>query len=166
MDIVVAVNDDWGIGFKGTQSVVVPEDRKHFRSVTGKGTVIVGRKTIQDFPGGKPLKNRKNIVLTRDENLKIDGAVVVHSMDEAFSAISEDENVFIIGGDSVYKLFLPYCSRAFLTKLLVTPESDTFFPNLDETPNWSVEDMGEELTSENGVKYRFITYINNDVKSH
>lgn len=164
MDIVAAVDKNWGIGLNGTQPVVVSEDRKHFRSVTGHGTIIVGRKTLEDFPGGRPLKNRKNIVLTRNTELKIDGAVMAHSTDEALSFAKDDENVFVIGGDSVYRALLPYCERAYLTVIYAEPEADAYFPNLDDDPSWLVEDEGEELTSESGVKYRFVTYKNTSVR--
>lgn len=157
IEAVVAVYDDWGIGADGTQPVVVKADRRHFRDVTGGSAVIVGRKTLADFPGGKPLRNRCNIVLT-GRQLEIDGAVVVHSLREALTEAARHERVFVIGGESVYKAFIPHISRVYVTKLYCVPHSDAFFPNLDADPAWRVADPGEVQEDENGIRYRFMVY--------
>ncbi len=161
MDLIVAVYENWGIGKNGTQPVVVPEDRKHFRRVTGRSTVIVGDRTMADFPGGKPLKNRRNIVLSIIPDFEAEGAEVAHSFDEAMSLVREDEETFVIGGASIYRLFLPYCRRAYITMIYTSPDCDVWFPNLDELENWRVEDEGE-LREHEGLFYRFMTYVNTD----
>ncbi|MBE6914260.1 MAG: dihydrofolate reductase [Ruminococcaceae bacterium] len=157
MEAIVAVYGDWGIGAGGTQPIVVSADRKHFRDVTGTAAVIVGRKTLADFPGGKPLKNRKNIVLSRRSDLTVEGAVVVGSAEQALAEAAKHERVFVIGGASVYAELFPHIGRVFVTKLSCTPLSDAFFPNLDADPAWTVVDEGEPL-EENGITYRFVTY--------
>jgi dihydrofolate reductase len=164
MNIVVAADSNWGIGLNGTQPIVISEDRKHFRSVTGNGTVIYGHRTLLDFPGGKPLKNRRNIILSRNADLTVEGGEVVHSVDDAIAAVADEapDNVFIIGGDSVYKQFLPYCKKAFVTKVEATPDADTFFPDLDALPEWELYERGEDK-EQDGIKYRFDTYINNSI---
>lgn len=154
MDIVVAADENWGIGFEGTQNLVVPEDRRHFREVTGHGTVIVGRRTLLDFPGGRPLKNRRNIVLTRDPDFTVEGAETAHSVGEALELAKNDPRVFVIGGQSVYRAFLPYCQRAYVTRIYASPRADAFFPDLEADPSWSLADPGEER-EHNGLKYRF-----------
>ncbi len=154
MDIVVAADKNWGIGYKGTQNLVVPEDRRHFREVTGHGTVIVGRRTLLDFPGGRPLKNRRNIVLTRDPDFTVEGAETAHSVEEALELVKGDPEVFVIGGESVYRAFFPYCQRAYVTRLDAAPPSDAFFPDLEADPAWCLADPGEEREHE-GLKYRF-----------
>ena len=165
MDLIVAVYENWGIGKNGTQPIVVPEDRKHFRSVTGHSTVIVGDRTMKDFPGGKPLKNRRNIVLSIIPDFEADGADVAHSFDEAMSLVKEDEETFVIGGASIYRLFLPFCRRAYITMIYVSPDCDVWFPNLDELDNWVVEDDGE-LREHEGLFYRFMTYKNMNYDKH
>lgn len=157
IEAIVAVYGDWGIGAGGTQPIVVSADRKHFRDVTGTAAVIVGRKTLADFPGGKPLKNRKNIVLSRRSDLTVEGAVVVGSAEQALAEAAKHERVFVIGGASVYAELFPHIGRVFVTKLSCTPLSDAFFPNLDADPAWTVVDAGEPL-EENGITYRFVTY--------
>ena len=157
LEAIVAVYSDWGIGANGTQPIVVAADRKYFRETTGNSAVIVGRKTLADFPGGKPLKNRCNIVLT-GQALEIDGAVVVHSLQEALEEAARHERVFVIGGESVYRALLPHISRVFVTKLDCVPHCDAFFPNLDADPDWSVTECSPVQTDENGVSYRFMTY--------
>ncbi len=158
MDIVVAVDKNWGIGYKGTQTVVIPDDRKHFRDITRHGTVIVGRRTMADFPDGRPLKGRRNIVLSWEENIVIQGAEVAHSVDEALVAVGDDERVFVVGGESIYRAFLPLCDRAFVTKMDASPLADAFFPDLDKLPGWSLESAGEQLDY-NGITYQFLTYV-------
>ena len=128
LQAVVAADINWGIGKDGTQTLVIPEDRKHFRSVTGGGTVIVGRRTLADFPGGRPLKNRRNIVLTRDASLKIEGAEVAHSVEEALEKCRDDGEVFVIGGAQIYAEALPVADRFYLTRVEHDYEGDTSFP--------------------------------------
>ena len=156
MDAIVAVYSDWGIGDGGTQPVVLKADRAHFRQVTEGNAVIVGRKTLSDFPGGRPLKNRYNIVVTR-QDIQIEGAQVVHSTEEALAAAAEHPRCLVIGGASVYRQFYPHCDRVFLTKIDLAPHSDSFFPNLDADPAWVCTDQGEWL-EEDGLRYCFCTY--------
>ena len=161
MNIIVAVNSDWGIGCSGTQQIVIPEDRAYFKEMTTGGIVIAGRKTFEDF--GKPLPNRKNIVLTRSPDYTADGAIVVHSVDELrreLRGTANESMMFVIGGESVYRLLLPFCDGAFVTKIEAVPPSDTFFPDLDALPGWSFESRSETFES-GGVRYSFNRYINN-----
>lgn len=155
MDAIVAVYSDWGIGAKGTQPVVLKADRALFRKLTDGATVIVGRKTLEDFPGGKPLKNRRNIVISR-RDIQVEGAEVAHSLEEAVALVGSERS-FVIGGASVFKQFYPVLDRVYVTKIDLCPESDSFFPNLDEEPDWVIKDEGEELC-ENGISYRFTCY--------
>ena len=166
MNIIVAANSDWGIGLGGTQQIVLPEDRRHFREITGNGAVIAGRKTLEDFPGGKPLPNRKNIVFTRRGDFRVDGAIVVHSVAELFPEISNDDpdKVFVIGGGSIYNLLLPFCVFAYVTRIDAAPPADTFFPDLDAMPNWLLESKSEPQKS-GEVSYSFELYKNIAPKS-
>ena len=157
LELVVAADAGWGIGKNGTQTLVIPEDRRHFREVTGRGTVIVGRKTLADFPGGRPLKNRRNIVLTRDGSFTVEGAETAHSVEEALEKCRQDERVFVIGGESVYRALLPYCRRAHVTRIFARAENDAFFPALDTLPGWRLTDRGEERESA-GLRYAFQTW--------
>lgn len=157
MDAIVAVYADWGIGDGGTQPVVLRADRAHFREITAGAAVIVGRRTLGDFPGGKPLKGRENLVISRQE-IEIPGARVVHSTEEALAAAADYERCLVIGGASVYRQFYPYLSRVYLTKIDLSPHSDSFFPNLDEDPAWRCEEAGPWL-EEDGLRYQFCTYL-------
>lgn len=159
MEAIVAVYSDWGIGSGGTQPIVVRADRRHFREVTGSAAVIVGRKTLADFPGGRPLPGRHNIVLTRSL-AEIPGAEVVRTGEEAAAAAQRSGRCFVIGGASVYRQLFPLMTRVFVTKIDVRPESDSFFPNLDLDPEWTVAEEGPEM-EENGIRYRFLTYEKN-----
>ena len=156
MDIVVAVYDDWGIGADGTQPVALSADRKFFREVTKGAMVIVGRRTVADFPGGKPLPGRVNVVLTRTMQ-EIPGFTVVTGPEEAHALAKQAEKAMVIGGGSIYKQMLPLCDRAYVTKVHARPTSDTFFPNLDEDGDWV---MSEILQSgeENGIAYEMCLY--------
>ncbi len=156
MEAIVAVYSDWGIGCCGTQPVVVSEDRKHFRNVTAGAAVIVGRKTLADFPGGKPLKNRTNIVIT-SQDIEIEGAIVVHSVEEALEEAAKTERCLCIGGESVYRQFMPYINKVYVTMVCAKPDCDAYFPNLDADTAWQITDPGEEK-DENGLKYRFMVY--------
>ncbi|MEI3063033.1 MAG: dihydrofolate reductase [Oscillospiraceae bacterium] len=156
MDAIVAVYSDWGIGDGGTQPVVLKADRRHFRSLTDGSAVIVGGKTLADFPGGKPLANRFNIVVSR-QGINVDGALVVHSTGEALDAAEDFEQCFVIGGASVYMQFFNYLERVYVTKIDTEPQSDSFFPNLDRNPEWECVSQ-EPWEEEDGIRYCFCTY--------
>ena len=156
MELIVAVYDDWGIGAGGTQPVALSADRKFFRQTTKGACVIVGRKTLADFPGGKPLPNRVNVVISRG-GVEMDGVTVCRSPEEAAEFTKQYPRVMVIGGGSIYRQMLPYCDTAYITKVHVTPESDTMFPNLDEMEEWYVAEnlmQGEE----NGIAYEMLLY--------
>ena len=156
MDLIVAVYDDWGIGADGTQQVALSADRKFFRETTRGATVIAGRRTVEDFPGKKPLPYRHNILLTRQGG-DFPGFTVCHSPEEAVAAAVDAEKIMVIGGGTIYRQMLPLCDRAYITKVHLTPVSDTFFPNLDEDEGWK---MTEILMSgeENGISYEMCLY--------
>ena len=156
MELIVAVYEDWGIGKDGTQPVALSADRKFFRETTRGAAVIVGRKTVADFPGQKPLPGRKNIVLTK-QDLEIPGFTVCHSPEDAAKAASDWDTVFVIGGGSIYRQMLPMCQKAYITKVHCAVESDTYFPNLDEDADWK---MTQVLQSgeENGISYEMCLY--------
>ena len=156
MELIVAVFDDWGIGKDGTQPIALSADRKFFRETTRGAMVIVGRKTLADFPGGKPLPNRVNVVLTRQDT-EIPDVVICHSPEEAVAIGKTAERVMVIGGGSVYRQLLPYCDTAYITKVHTTPESDTFFPNLDEDTGWKLEKI-LQAGEENGIGYEMCLY--------
>ena len=157
MDAIVAVYDDWGIGCDGDQPVALSADRKFFRRMTAGATVIVGRKTVGSFPNQQPLPKRRNILLTR-QDITVPGFETAHSPQEAVEMSRLDEKVFVIGGGSVYRQMLPMCQRVIVTKVHTTVPCDTDFPNLDESPEW---DMNEVLESgeENGIGYEMCVYV-------
>ncbi|HNY00801.1 MAG TPA: dihydrofolate reductase [Oscillospiraceae bacterium] len=156
MDAIVAVYSDWGIGARGTQPVVLKADRLRFRSETDGAAVIVGRKTLEDFPGGRPLKNRHNIVVTR-QNVTIPGTQAAHSVDEALALARPYPRCFVIGGASVFLDFFPHIDRVLVTKIDLAPHSDSFFPDLDREPGWAETEAGE-WREEDGLRYRFCEY--------
>ena len=159
MEAIVAVFSDWGIGCEGTQQIVLRADRKHFREITADAAVLVGRRTLADFPGGKPLKGRHNIVLTR-QNLTIEGAEVVHNEEEAAAAAAAQKRCLVIGGASVYRQMMPWIDTVHVTRIDRQPHSDSFFPDLDQDPEWRCVEAGP-LLEEDGVPYRFCTYVRN-----
>ena len=156
MELIVAVYDDWGIGRDGTQPIALSADRKFFRENTRGCMVIVGRRTIADFPGQKPLPGRVNVALTR-QNIEIPGFTVCASPEAAVALAKTAQRATVIGGGTIYRQMLPYCDTAYITKVHVTPESDTFFPNLDELDDWY---LAETLQSgeENGIGYEMLLY--------
>ena len=156
MDLIVAVYDDWGIGADGDQPVALTADRKFFRKTTAGSTVIVGRKTVGSFPGQQPLPKRRNILLTR-QDIAVPGFEIAHSPGEALELCGDDERIFVIGGGSIYRQMLPMCDRAYITKVHCTPASDTFFPELDECPEWRLTELLES-GEEDGVAYEMCLY--------
>ena len=137
MEAIVAVYSDWGIGSGGTQPVVLKADRAHFKELTDGAAVIVGRKTLGDFPGGRPLNGRHNIVVTR-QDIEVAGAQVAHSTGEALTLAAEYERCLVIGGASVYRQFMPYLDTVHVTKIDLAPQSDSYFENLDSSPDWEL----------------------------
>lgn len=156
MNLIVAVYEDWGIGKDGTQPVALSADRKFFRETTRGAMVIVGRRTIEDFPGQKPLPGRVNVALTR-QDAEIPGFTVCHSPEEAVELAKSAESCFVIGGGSIYRQMLPYCETAYITKVHADPGSDTFFPNLDQDENWYLADTLQS-GEENGIAYEMLLY--------
>ena len=156
MDLIVAVYDDWGIGADGTQPIALSADRRFFRETTRGATVIVGRRTAADFPGGRPLPGRRNILLTRQGG-EYPGFSVCASPEEALALTGEGEKVMVIGGGTVYRQMLPLCDRAYITKVHATPPSDTYFPDLDADDAWR---LSEILTAgeEDGISYEMCLY--------
>ena len=161
MELIVNVTPDWGIGFENRLLVSISADLRRFRELTTGKTVVLGRKTLATFPGGKPLKNRTNIILTRDPAFCAEPAVVVHDEAALFAALRSYPrgNIAVIGGASVYALLLDYCDSARVTKTYVDAPADRFFPNLDARENWQIRRVSE-LQEENGLQFQFIDYVN------
>ncbi len=160
MNLIVAVSDNWGIGYKNKLLFSVPLDMKFFRETTKDSVVIMGRKTLESFPNKKPLKNRVNIVLTSHLDYKVEDTVMCHSVKDAIEYSKRyDKPVFVIGGEAIYREFLPYCEKAYVTKVHAITDADSFFPNLDENPDWKLENVSETF-EDNGYKLEFTEYKN------
>lgn len=157
MELIVAVYDDWGIGADGTQPIALSADRKFFREMTRGAMVIVGRRTIADFPGQKPLPGRVNVALTRSK-AEIPGFTVCNNPAEAVELAKNAQRAMVIGGGSIYKQMLPYCDTAYITKIHCAPPSDTFFPNLDKAPAWMLDEILQS-GEENGIAYEMCRYV-------
>ncbi len=159
MNLIVNVDHNWAIGYRGKLLVSIPEDMKFFRSETTGKVVVLGRKTLDTFPGGQPLKNRTNIILTRNLNYQVKGAIICHSVEEVLEELKKynSEDVYIIGGDSIYKEFLPYCDVAHVTRTDHVYDADAWFPNLEEDPNWVLTGESEEKTYFD-LEFRFCRY--------
>lgn len=159
MNLIVAVDNNWAIGSRNQLLVRIPNDHKHFREETTGKVVVLGRKTLETFPQGQPLKLRTNIILSRDRNYKVKDAIVVHSLEELLEELRQyaDKDIYIIGGDSVYRQLLPYCDVAHVTKIDHAYEADAWFPNLDEDPDWEITADSEEQTYFD-IAYQFLKY--------
>ncbi|MBR1622688.1 MAG: dihydrofolate reductase [Pseudobutyrivibrio sp.] len=159
MNLIVAVDKNWAIGKDNKLLVSIPDDMKFFRETTTGKVVVMGRKTLESFPNGKPLKNRVNIVLTRDDSYSVDGAVIVHSKEELNEELTKynSDDIFVIGGESIYRLLLDDCSRAFVTYVDYSYDADTYFPNLDEMSDWKLKEESEEQTYYD-IEFHFRTY--------
>ncbi len=159
MNLIVAVDKNWAIGHKNDLLVSIPADKKFFRFETMYKAIIMGRKTLESFPGGQPLKDRTNIVITRKQDYKCNGVTVVHSIEEALEAAKgfKTEDVYVIGGGEIYEQMLPYCDVAHVTKIDYAYEADTYFPNLDEHPDWELTGVSEEQTYYDLI-YEFCKY--------
>jgi dihydrofolate reductase len=159
MNLIVAVDKNWGIGCNNQLLVSIPADMKLFRETTSGKVVVMGRKTLESFPNGLPLKNRTNIVLTGNPDYQVKGATVLHTVEEVLEELKQydDEDIFIIGGESIYRQFLPYCSVAHVTKIDHDYEADAYFPNLDEMEEWQITADSDEQTYFD-LEYTFLKY--------
>ena len=148
MNLIANVDENWAIGKNNQLLVKIPADMKFFRETTTGKVVVMGRKTLESFPNGQPLKNRTNIVLTKDRNYRVKDAIVVYSMDELHEELEkyDSEDIFIIGGESIYRQLVDECNVAHITKVDYAYDADAYFPNLDEKPEWRITQDSEEQT--------------------
>lgn len=164
MNLIAAVDENYAIGIDGKLIFSIPDDMKQFREKTKGKIVVMGRKTLESFSGGRPLKNRVNIVLS--STLKeMEGAIIVKDYPQLFFELLnyDPKDVFIIGGESIYKELYPYCKKAFITKVFKKEKADTYFPNLDNDENWVIIDESP-IFSYNDLEFRYVLYENKDVK--
>ena len=159
MNLIAAVDSNWAIGNRGELLVRIPKDHKNFREMTTGKVVVLGRKTMDTFPQGQPLKNRTNIILSRDESYSVKDATVVHSVEELLEEVKkyDSRDVYIIGGESIYAQLVKYCDTAHITKRDHEYEADAYFPNLDADPDWEVTGESDEETYFD-LEYRFVRY--------
>ena len=159
MNVIVAVDENWAIGYKNDLLIRIPADMKMFRQETTGKVIVLGRKTLETFPGGQPLKNRTNIILSTKEDYKVKDAIVVHSIDELLEELKKyaKEDIYIIGGETIYRQLLPYCNVAHITKIERSYEADAFFPNLDTDSEWKITAESEEQ-SYFDTTYTFVKY--------
>lgn len=159
MNLIVAVDKNWAIGCKNELLVRIPNDHKMFRQMTTGKVVVLGRKTLETFPQKMPLSNRTNIILSKSQDYQVKDAIVVHSIEELLEELKKynSEDVFIIGGESIYRQMLPYCDTAHVTKIDHAYEADSYFPNLDEDTAWKITADSEEQTYFD-IAYNFVKY--------
>ena len=159
MNLIVAVDSNWAIGKENKLLVSIPQDMKFFRETTKGKVVAMGRKTLESFPQGRPLANRVNIVISHNPDYQVKDAIVVHSIEELLEELKkyDEENIYIIGGESIYRQMLPYCDVAHVTKIDHAYEADAYFPNLDAMPEWKITQDSEEQTYFD-LEYYFYKY--------
>ena len=156
MNVIVAADKNWGIGKNNQLLVSIPADMKFFRETTMGKVVVMGRKTLATLPAGQPLKGRTNIILSRDPEWTVRGATVVHSIKELMEVLKpyEDDDIYVAGGGEIYRQLLPYCDTAYVTRIDMTYQADTFFEDLDESPDW---EMVERAMSRPALILNFIS---------
>lgn len=159
MNVIAAVDNHWAIGYQGSLLVRIPSDQKMFREMTEGKVIVMGRKTLETFPQKQPLKNRINIVLSRNAEFAVKGALVVHSIKELMEELKkyDEEDIFVVGGSSVYEQLLPYCDTAHITKIDYAYQADAYFPNLDAMPEWELTADSDEQTYFD-LEYYFLKY--------
>lgn len=164
MNAILSAAQDWAIGKDNQLLFHLKEDMRRFRVLTTGGTVIMGRRTLESLPGGKPLPNRRNIVVTHDMQFAWEGVEVAHCVDAALRMVdAAADDVWVIGGGSIYASMLSRCKKVFLTRVdAVVEGADTFFPNLDKLSCWKIVTQSEPL-AEDGISYRFLEYRNRNL---
>ncbi len=156
MDLIAAADNNWAIGKEGKLLCHLPGDLKYFKEKTTGKTVVMGRKTLESLPGGKPLPNRTNIILSQDRSFAAEGCIVCHSID-ALAKLCGNDEVMVMGGASIYRQLLPYCDSCFITKIDCTFDADTYMTNLDSREDFQLA-WESGWKEENGIKYRFTRY--------
>ncbi len=166
MNLIVAVDRNWGIGKNNGLLFSIPEDMRYFRLMTKNKVVVMGYNTLLSFPNAEPLKNRVNIVLA-PKGVERDDLSVVHSLDELFSKLHnyDDDDIFIIGGGMFYKTMLPYCRNAYVTEVYADGGATVFFENLSSDENWKRSSLSE-IKYQDNLSYKFVLYENQNVKSY
>lgn len=159
MNIIVAADNNWAIGNRGQLLVTIPNDQKHFREETAGKVVVMGRKSLVNFPQSMPLSGRTSIILSRDTKFSVKGGIVVHSMKELLEELKKypSEDVYVIGGRSIYEQLIPYCDVVHVTKIDHEYQADTHFPNLDKDKDWMITADSDELTYFD-IAYEFLKY--------
>ena len=159
MKLIAAVDSNWAIGNKGQQLVNIPQDQKMFRDRTLGKVIVMGRKTLESLPGGQPLYGRTNVVLTRDLQFQAKGTKICHSVEEVLELLKDipQDDIYIIGGQTIYEQFLPYCEEALVTWIDYEYAADTYFPNLDKSADWKMTEESDEQTYFN-LCYTYRTY--------
>lgn len=159
MKLIASADKNWGIGFKNKLLVSIPTDMKFFRQTTTGKVVVMGRKTLESFPNGLPLKNRTNIVLTGNKDYRVKDAVIVHTLEELQEELKryQSDDIYVIGGERIYRQLLPLCDTAYITRIDHAFQADTFLPNLDELEEWKMTEEGEEQTCFD-LEFRFTKY--------
>lgn len=165
MNFIVAVAENYAIGYENKLLTHLPEDLKYFKEMTLNKVVVMGRKTLESLPGAKPLKNRTNIVLTNNPNYQSEGVVIAHSIEELMEILKayDEDDVFIAGGAQIYNTLIPRCRYGYITKIKKHFEADTFLGDIDKMPNWKLIWKSEEK-QHNGVSFVWTKYENNKVK--
>ncbi len=155
MKAIVAVDENWAIGKDGDQLCYLSADLRRFKELTLGHSVILGRKTLATFPGGRPLKGRRNLVLSRDPGFRPEGAEVYRDVESLLAQAPEDS--FVIGGESVYRALLAHCDTVYVTRISRAFPADTWFPDLETDPAWQAAERSEPL-EENGLTFQYVTY--------
>lgn len=161
MKAILSADLNWGIGFRGKLLQHVPEDMKFFVKTTTGKVVVMGRETFESLPGKQPLKDRVNIVLSKNGNFENVELIVCRSVDELFKELKNycSDDIFVIGGESVYTQLLPYCSEVYVTRFEKEFEADRHFPNLDGLENWKLVSKSDPGVYKE-MSYRFLKYVN------
>ena len=158
MNLIVATDENWAIGYQNELLIRISEDLKYFKKLTINNTVIMGRKTFESLPNKKPLTNRTNIILTNDINYKIDNAIICNSIDDVLKITENINNeVYIIGGEMIYKLFLPYVKKAYITKIYHKFKADRYLTNFINN-DWTLINESPIYETENNLRYQFLVY--------
>lgn len=165
MNLIVAVSKSWGIGKDGDLLFSIPEDMKFFRETTMNKVVIMGRKTLESFPNKKPLPKRTNIVLTRNKDYNPEGVTVCHTPEEVLQEVKkyDSDDCFIIGGEEIYRLFIPFCNYAYITRVDSDADADSFLPDFEKLIDWHLLERSPEIL-DNGHRISFEVYENKNVK--